>query len=64
MDEPVPPFQEEIDETIKLYPVERTPERNGDHIVDVSVPQTSVEVAEVVKAVKKCPSGAYFRGDA
>ena len=37
-------------ETIKLFPVERIPERDGDHIVDVPVPQTSEEVAEVVKA--------------
>ena len=63
VDEPVPPFQEEIDETIKLFPVERIPERNGHHIVDVPVPQTSEEVAEVVKAVKKSPSEAYFRED-
>ena len=49
-DEPFPPLQEEIDETIKLFPVERIPERNGDHIVDVPVLQTSEEVAEVVKA--------------
>ena len=55
VDEPVPSFQEEIDEMIKLFPVERIPERNGDHIVDVPVPQTSEEVAEVVKAVKKAP---------
>ena len=53
--EPVPPSQEEIDETIKLFPVERIPERNGDHFVDVPVPQTSEEVAEVVKAVKETP---------
>ena len=53
MDEPVPLCQEEIDETIRLFPVERIPERNGNHIVDVPMPQTSEEVAEVVKAVKK-----------
>ena len=47
--------EEEIDETIKFFPVERIPERNGDHIVDVPVPQTSEEVAEVVKAVKETP---------
>ena len=63
VDEPVPPFQEEIDEMIKLFPVERIPERNDDHIVDVPVPQTSEEVAEVVKAVKKSPTEAYFRED-
>ena len=55
VDEPDPPSQEEIDVTIKLFPVERIPERNGDHLVDVPVPQTSEEVAEVVKAVKKAP---------
>ena len=33
--EPVLPFQEEIEETIKFFPVERISERNGDHIVDV-----------------------------
>ena len=36
---------------IKLFPVERTPERNGDHIVDMPVPQTSEEIAEVVKSI-------------
>ena len=45
VDEPVPPFQEEIDETIKLFPVESIPERNDDHIVDVPMPQTLEEVA-------------------
>ena len=61
MDEPVHPYQEEIDEAIKLFPVERIPERNGDHIIDVPVPQTSEEVAEVVKALtivpQECISG-------
>ena len=53
--EPVLPFQEEIDGTIKLFPAEHIPERNGDHIVDVPLPQTSGEVAEVVKAVNDTP---------
>ena len=43
--------------------MERIPERNGDHFVDVPVPQTSEDVAEVVKAVKKSQSGAYFWED-
>ena len=47
--EPVHPFQEENDETIKLFPVERIPERNGDHIVDVLVPLTMEEAAEITK---------------
>ena len=51
VDEPIPPSQEEIDETIKLFRVERILERYGDHIVDVPVPPTSEEVAEVMKAV-------------
>ena len=55
VDEPVLPFQEEIDEMIKHFPVERIPERNGGHIIDVPVPQTSEEIAEVGKAVKNVP---------
>ena len=52
VDEPVPPFQEEIDETLKLFPVERIPERTVDHIVDVPVPQILNVIAEVGKAIK------------
>ena len=59
--EPVLPFQEEIDETIKLFPVERIPERNGDLIVDVSVPQTLVELAEMMKAENKTLLNRIFQ---
>ena len=48
-------LQEEIQEVIKLPPTERILERNAEHIVQVPVPQTLEEVAEVVKAVKNAP---------
>ena len=54
-DEPFPPLQEEIHEVIKLPPMERILERTAEHIVQVPVPQTLEEVAEVVKAVKNVP---------
>ena len=53
-DEPFSPIQEEIHEVIKLPPIERF-ERTAEHIVQVPVPLTFDEVAEVVKAVKNVP---------
>ena len=53
------PFQEEIDEVIKLSPAKRITERTVEHIADVPVPQTLEEDVEVVKAVKIVPQERF-----
>ena len=66
VDVPTPQILEEIVEA-RSAPHERVQQRTVEQqIVDAvphSQPQILKEVVEVVKAVKKCPSGTYFRGD-
>ena len=57
---PVPQIQERTLEVAEIMHQKRIPERIVGQIDDLAVPQILKEVVEVVKAVKKCPSGAHF----
>ena len=50
-------------EVAKIIPQVRISERIVVQTDDVPAPQILKEVVEVVKAVKFCPSGTYFRED-
>ena len=53
MDVPVPPFQEGIEELIKLSSAERISKRTVEQIVDWPVPQIEEQIAEVAKTTTR-----------